>query len=176
MADRSGLPKLRRPRPIMLAFPIGKSGETIVFTDIALGHLRSHRQMKWWQPEACGLLFARTEIKRISIEVATGPYQRGWRTRYGCAIPPAEAQREIDERHADGLHYVGEWHSHPERVPSPSGRDEKTMQSRVLDSQHDLLGFIFVLVGQASFPTGLTVIVHDGSCAVRLSCLDEHLA
>ena len=35
--------------------------------------------MKWWQAESCGLLFARTDGKRITIEVATGPYQRGWR-------------------------------------------------------------------------------------------------
>lgn len=169
MAYRCGLPKLWWQGARVLAFPVGQSGETIIFPDFVLSHLRSHRQMKWWQAEACGLLFARTDGKRITIEVATGPYQRGWRARYACAIPPVEAQKEIEEHHTLGLHYVGEWHSHPERVPVPSRRDQQTIQSRVLESQHELRGFIFVLVGQASLPNGLTVLVHDGVRAIELA-------
>lgn len=152
----------------MINYPVGNSGEVVVFTDGVLSHLCSHRQMKWWQAEACGLMFARTEAKRILIEVATGPYRRGWRGRYACTIPPDEAQREIDEHHALGLHYVGEWHSHPEPMPAPSGRDQQTMQSRVLESDHRLSGFIFALVGQAKLPQGLAVLVHDGVRAVTL--------
>jgi integrative and conjugative element protein (TIGR02256 family) len=173
VASGSGLPKLSRGGANVITFPVGNSGEIIVFTEAVLRHFYAHRQMKWWQAEACGLLFARTEGNRIVIDEATGPYRRGWRSRYACAIPPDEAQREIDGRHALGLHYVGEWHSHPEPVPKPSGRDQQTMQSRVLDSDHRLSGFIFALVGQAKLPLGLTVLVHDGVRAVKLGPTSE---
>lgn len=162
MGNRPQLPCLRGEGSIMLTYPVGDSGETISFSDLVLEKLKANRQTKWWHSESCGLLFARTAGKLIQIEAATGPYRSGWRTRYACTVPPMDAQREINEMHPMGLHYVGEWHSHPEPVPRPSGRDRKTMSSRVLKSEHDLQGFIFVLIGQAPLPEGISVLVHDG--------------
>ena len=165
--------RLPRNGTNVITFSVGHSGEFIDFTDAVLNHFHSHRQLKWWQAEACGLLFARTQGKHIIIDDATGPYRRGWRRRYACEIPADEAQREIDERHVHGLHYVGEWHSHPEPAPTPSSRDQQTMQSRVLKSNHRMGGFIFALIGQAEFSRGLTVLVHDGVHAITLSHTDE---
>jgi integrative and conjugative element protein (TIGR02256 family) len=151
-----------------LAYRVGQSGETLILTADVAAHLSANRQLKWWQSESCGLLFALIEGREIVVCDATGPYPRAWRARFGCAIDPVRAQQEIDDRHPSGLHYIGEWHSHPEPVPNPSGRDEATMKSRVTESSHALNGFIFMIVGQADLPLGLTVLLHDGSRSFTL--------
>jgi integrative and conjugative element protein (TIGR02256 family) len=157
----------------MLAFPVGISGEVILFSVQVLAHLESHRQLRWWQREAGGLLFARIDEKRIIVEEATGPRHGDWRSRFSFGISRVRAQKEIDTRYPLGLHYIGDWHSHPEPIPTPSGRDERTMASRVLESKHKLTGFVFVLIGQAALPRGLTVVVHDGAHSYALSPINQ---
>lgn len=151
-----------------LRYPVGQSGETLIVTADVAAHLLANRQLKWWQSEGCGLLFARIAGQEIILCEATGPHERSWRRRFGCAIDPVIAQREIDDRHRSGLHYIGEWHSHPEPVPSPSAQDEATMRSRVMESSHALNGFVFILVGQSDLPKGLTVLVHYGTRSFTL--------
>jgi len=151
-----------------LSFPIGTSGETIHFSKPVIEHFAAHRQRRVWHREAGGQLFARIVGKEIIVEVATGPRPTDLRTRFSYAAKRADAQVEINVHHTAGLHYIGEWHSHPERRPSPSGQDKRTMESRVRESRHQLAGFIFVIVGLDRFPEGLTVVVHDGRNGHRL--------
>lgn len=146
----------------MIVFPIGTSGETIVFSDSVIAHLHRHRQTKWWHTEAGGLLFARFDGKRILIDDITGPRRGDIRTPFSYCPNRRAEQREINDRHRKGLHYVGDWHSHPELRPTPSPRDERTMRSRVTESRHELAGFVFAIIGQAPLPEGLKVVLHDG--------------
>jgi hypothetical protein len=60
------------------------------------------------------------------------------------------------------LHFVGDWHSHRQRYPSPSTTDIESMADMVKRSDHSLVGFILVVVGTAKFPAGLHVSVHTG--------------
>lgn len=147
----------------MIQFPVGTSGEVLIFSASVLRHLEKYRQRKWWQLEAGGLLFARFDGKRILIEDVSGPRGSDIRTRWSYWPSRRAEQLEIDERYTRGLHYIGDWHSHAECVPTPSGRDCRTMASRVQESRHELAGFVFAIIGLAPLPTGLTVLVHDGS-------------
>lgn len=146
----------------MIIFPIGASGETIELTAPVVEHLLKHRQMRRWHCEAGGLLFARINGKKIRIEEATGPRPTDRRTPFSYWPDRSTEQAEIDDRFKHGLHYVGDWHSHPQRFPCPSGRDERTMQSRVKRSTHQLNGILFAIIGQAPLPQGLTLMLHDG--------------
>lgn len=145
-----------------LSYDIGESGQTIFFTESVLKHLWKHRQTHWWKREAGGLLFARIDRQSILVAEATGPRRSDRRGRYFYRADRGVEQGEIAERHLNGLHYIGDWHSHPEKFPVPSGRDEATMATRVIESRHQLNGFLFVIAGQAPFPSGLAVVVHDG--------------
>jgi len=147
----------------VILFQVGTSGETILFSDTVLAHLDKHRQTRWWHPEAGGLLFARFEGKRILIADISGPRRSDIRTAISYCPNRRAEQREINDRHRKGLHYVGDWHSHPEWRPSPSSRDERTMRSRVTQSRHELAGFVFAIIGLAPLPDGLKVVVHDGT-------------
>jgi integrative and conjugative element protein (TIGR02256 family) len=146
----------------VIVYPIGTSGETVEVSDRVLGHLRRHRQMRLWQCEAGGLLFARIDGQRIRIERATGPRRTDSRTPFSYHADRKAEQREIDAMFNNGLHYVGDWHTHPEQVPSPSGRDLKTFASRVLMSTHQFNGILFGIVGRAEPPVGLLLLLHDG--------------
>ena len=146
----------------MIEFPIGESGQILVMSDCVLRHFDSHRQVRAWHREAGGQLFARFEESRIIVEEATGP-RRGDRRGRMLYLPDRAAERlEIEDRFRLGLHFVGDWHTHPERTPHPSRRDIESIGESVLKSSHTLNGFILVVVGRAKPPEGLCMLLHDG--------------
>ena len=145
----------------MLEYPIGSSGQVVVLPEEIIRKFRRYRQRRWYQREAGGQLFARLSLSRIVIEEATGPRRTDRRTRMSYVPDRAAEQREIDSRHADGLHYVGDWHTHPEALPGPSGLDIASISESVRKSTHALNGFLLVIVGHAEPPGGLLVSVHD---------------
>ena len=152
-----------------LRYPIGASGQTIHLTPEVLAHFHRHRQVSRWQAEAGGQMFARLDGVEIVVELVTGPKASDRRSRTSHASRRSFAQAEADAMHRLGLHYVGDWHSHPERRPNPSWRDRMTMASRGRRSRHWLNGFVFIIVGTEAFPAGLAVIVHDGTRGHRLA-------
>ena len=81
----------------------------------------------------------------------------------------AFAQRDIDNHFAHRLHFLGNWHTHPQRVPSPSGTDLKNTQQRFIESEHALKAFVMVIVGLAPFPVGLYVALVDQAAVKPLS-------
>jgi integrative and conjugative element protein (TIGR02256 family) len=153
----------------VIEYPIGASGQVVVLTDAALAHMAACRQLRRSHAEAGGQLFARLDGHRVVVEEATGPRGTDRRTRASYLPDRAAEQKEIVERHACGLHYVGEWHTHPDSVPEPSHRDRDSMAECVARSEHALNGFLLVIVGQADAPAGLHVAVHDEQGCHRLA-------
>jgi integrative and conjugative element protein (TIGR02256 family) len=147
----------------LIRYPIGSSGETIVFAESVVSHLMKHRQNRPWRREAGGQLFARFGAGEILIEEATGPRPTDSRGRTYYRPDRRAEQKEILERFERGLHYVGDWHTHPSEIPEPSGTDVRNINECFKKSRHSLNGFILVLVGMARAPRGLRVSVHDGS-------------
>jgi hypothetical protein len=70
--------------------------------------------------------------------------------------------------HKRDLHYVGDWHTHPELAPSPSGRDLRSIEECARKSTHGLNGFLLIVVGLAPFPEGLSVSLHNANEHVGL--------
>lgn len=98
---------------------------------------------------------------RIVVEEATGPRPTDTRARTRYQPDRVTEQREIDERHRIGLHYVGDWHTHPEAIPTLSSLDIASISETVRRSTHSLNGFVLVVVGSSEPPDGLSVSVHD---------------
>lgn len=63
--------------------------------------------------------------------------------------------------HRRGLHFIGDWHTHPERIPTPSRSDIRSIRQAVLRSKHHLNGFVLLIAGTEKFPTGLYVAMYD---------------
>lgn len=158
----------------MIRYEVGRSGQLLIITDEVLDHFRRHRQRRWYHREAGGQLFARVERAEIKILEATGPRRTDKRGRRVYIPDRAAEQAEICERHARGMHFVGDWHTHPERTTRPSASDALNLAESVVKSVHNLNGFVLVVVGWAEPPSGLHVSVHDGLDAYELQPLDSY--
>jgi len=119
-----------------------------------------HQQTEEDSPEAGGQLFARFNPNVIRIEQATGPRQSDHRSRYGYLPHRDGEQREIDQMHQRGLHFIGDWHTHPEPHPRPSTSDVRSIRQAVKQSKHHLNGFILLIAGTEPFPKGLFVSLY----------------
>lgn len=160
----------------MIEYPIGTSGQALILTDEVVEHLKCHRQLKRRQTEAGGQLFARIEGRKIVVVEVTGPRPTDKRTRTEY-VPDRSAERiEIIERHGRGLHFVGDWHTHPDTCPRPSARDLDSMAECFLRSMHNLNGFLLLIVGTAELPHGIHASLHDGKSNYTLSAVDRSIA
>lgn len=129
----------------------------IEFTPEALEVFEEYKQTGWLSKEAGGQLFAVFEDSLIRIVEATPPRPTDKRSRCGF-VPDRKAEiADIDERFKRGLHFMGDWHTHPQKVPEPSWRDKRSMREMVSLSSFEVVGFLMVIVGKAGFPTGLHV-------------------
>jgi integrative and conjugative element protein (TIGR02256 family) len=133
-----------------------------------LAHFSRHRQRKWRQAEAGGQLFARLDGTEIFVEEATGPRPGDHRSRTGYCADRVAEQLEIDANYRGGLHYIGDWHTHPTPRPIPSGTDLRTISESVRISSHSLNGFMLIIVGTDPAPGGIYVLLHNGRTSLRL--------
>ncbi|WP_395698496.1 Mov34/MPN/PAD-1 family protein [Methylocella sp.] len=153
----------------MIAYPIGTSGQTLILTQPVLGRFSKYRQRRWWQREAGGQLFARFEGDHIVVAEATPPGHHDIRSRFGFRPDRRREQTEILERHACGLHFIGDWHTHPEAAPHPSAMDTERMHDLLTRSKHQLNGFVMVIVGTGDAPEGLYVALFSRASSIRLN-------
>lgn len=66
-------------------------------------------------------------------------------------------RREITRLFKSGLHYVGDWHTHPEPRPVPSETDAESFKDMYQKSRHNLASFVMIIVGTAASEEGLYV-------------------
>jgi len=163
MAAPGNLLRKRRDNGSMIRFPVGLSGQVLILSDRVLAHFAANRQLRWFQREAGGQLFARFTESEIIVEEATGPRPTDRRSRFGYRGDRKAEQTEILRLHRGGLHYVGDWHTHPEDHPTPSPADRIAITDSVAKSQHNLRGFVMVIVGRAIGVPGLHVSIADAT-------------
>lgn len=132
----------------------------IVIADDVLGNLRAHRQLHPCDKEAGGQLFATFSGQMIKVCLATGPRRQDWRRRFRFRPNRSRENREIKKLFNQGLHYVGDWHTHPEPTPTPSGEDMDSVAECFALSTHKLEGFLLIIIGTADVPDGLWISVH----------------
>lgn len=98
-------------------------------------------------PEGGGILLGTVHGSHIELVHATPPFPTDSRTRYSFERG-AEGHTEIADwlwHESKGvIRYIGEWHTHPEVIPSPSGidlREWKASAAKRADAR-PLLGLI----------------------------------
>ncbi|MFX1803066.1 Mov34/MPN/PAD-1 family protein [Paraburkholderia sp. A1RO-5] len=127
----------------------------VELADQVLETLNRHRQLDSLSREAGGQLFARFGADRMRILRATEPTLRSRRGRTYFWPSRREEQREIESLYAEGLHYVGDWHSHPEPYPEPSPDDIDKIEGIYAKSKHDLNCILMLIVGTSEDTEGL---------------------
>jgi integrative and conjugative element protein (TIGR02256 family) len=151
-----------------IRFPIGESGQILNFEQNVLDHFVKWRQLDKKMPEAGGQLFGVVEGQCIQVKLATGPRHSDRRGRFFFIADRLAERREISTLHKSGLHYFGDWHTHPQSIPAPSGTDLSSMADLFARSKHELNAFLMVIVGTAGFPDGLHVSIHEASTWSKL--------
>lgn len=126
-----------------------------------LRHFAKHRQTGTRAPEVGGQLFASFEKYRVRIILATGPRKTDQRGRFSFSPDRSLENAEIKKRFTGGLHFIGDWHTHPEPRPTPSSLDLRSMADCYRKSKHSLAHFVMIIVGQEPGPAGLWVSLHD---------------
>lgn len=140
-----------------------QSNQQLVIYDEVLTYITKYRQLRFWHREAGGQLFARISDGLIEIVKATGPRKRDKRSRFWYVAHRPSEQFEIDECYRQGLHFIGDWHTHPEDSPTPSDVDMQSWQEMFSLSEHDLIGMVFIIVGKCLSEEGLWVGLYCNS-------------
>lgn len=135
--------------------------DEILFAPEVLEHLRRHRQLDSFAKEAGGQLFGSRVGTGLHVIAATGPYKSDARTRISYRSDPVAADRMISAMRKEGLIYLGEWHTHPERYPQPSGSDIDAFARLCAHSERASATLILAIQGQAETTMGLTVLTLD---------------
>lgn len=152
----------------MLVYHSSESYGTISFTDEVLTHFWQHRQRWKCSKEAGGQLFAKLTNFTIEVCKATGPRANDRRGRFSFFPDRKEENKEIHNCFLDGLHYIGDWHTHPQQLPTPSLEDLDSIAECFKKSTHELKAFLLVIVGLSKPPQGLWVGWHDGNSTKNL--------
>ncbi len=149
-------------------FSNGRIGWDILIEPSVVRHLMHHRQLLSTHPEVGGQLFGILEKFRVRITLATGPRADDKRSRFSFFPCRSRENTEIKECFDAGLHYVGDWHTHPQKKPSPSSIDFDSMTDCFRKSKHQLSHFIMVIVGQDDSHDRWWVSAHDAKRTIRL--------
>jgi len=105
--------------------------------------------------EAGGILIGSYRGPHVEIVSCTAPLKRDVRLKYSFDRRDAGHQKQALAawRSSGGtLTFVGEWHTHPERFPTPSMIDRRTWAGIVSESQHPC---IFLIQGISGLWCGM---------------------
>ena len=129
---------------------LDKKNFTLEFDVNALTELKKYQQ-KSGEFESGGILIGEIYIKSSKViikEVIIS--KKAKRSLFGVKIDKKEMQKKLEKRRKESgytLYYIGDWHSHPEPVPTPSMID-KLSYSKIVKKVKILTNFIvFLIVG-----------------------------
>lgn len=123
--------------------------ESFIITDSAFNIINDFIQRDPASFEAGGQLFAMIKDKDVIIEVATPPDTMAKRSRYSFWPFRKKERQDIEYYFKKGLHYVGDWHTHPQKFPIPSKEDLDTVKSIFCASAHELNFLILLIIGNS---------------------------
>ena len=75
---------------------------------------------------------------------------------------------DIADRFERGLHFVGYWHTHPERNPKLSGIDQRALRQNLLDGGLAISKMIAVVVGSDTSENSICVCLVGPDLPVQL--------
>lgn len=148
---------MTKNRTDSLWYSIPEFGD-VEFTRPVLAHLKKYQQKCKWSREAGGQLFwqyASEGHKRVAV--ITGPRSTDKRTRTSYKADHVKEQIEIDEYYEKGYFLLGDWHTHPESIASPSSEDRKAIRDIYRSSVNPGPGFVLLIVGTRPLHESLSV-------------------
>lgn len=134
-----------------MKFIIGR--RTIIIYTNALQVLSRFAQHQPHQPEAGGIIMGKFFGEEIHVLRLSTPTELDKATRNTFERHRLSAQIVVDyEFYNSGgqMAYLGEWHTHPEKHPNPSGVDRQMIRQQFRQSQGDREFLLFFIQGTES--------------------------
>lgn len=144
------------------------SSQTVFVCSTVLEHITGHTQKSKVCNESGGQLFGKEENGIIYVFRATGPYKTDKRSRFSFRPNRTREQREINRFYSRGLHFLGDWHTHPEQNPTPSTIDLKNIQDCYSKSSHKHGGFLLLIIGTNPKANTIWLSIHNSKRYKRL--------
>ena len=129
-----------------IIIPIRNSTQKIIILKNVLENIRKHMQIGD-MPENGGLLFAEFTLPEIIVKKISISDESDFRSKYEFIPNQRRQQQIINSYFKKGLHYIGEWHTHPENKPLPSIKDISSMKETFIKSKHELNFFLLIIAG-----------------------------
>jgi integrative and conjugative element protein (TIGR02256 family) len=119
----------------------------------ALATMLGHAQLAPDAAEAGGVLMGRHIIgtRDVVVDRVTTPMRGDRRSRMAFTRRKRRHQQVLDEeweRSGGTRVYLGEWHTHPEPIPMPSGVDMDDWRRRLQEDIVEARSVFFLIVGQ----------------------------
>jgi integrative and conjugative element protein (TIGR02256 family) len=124
-----------------------KNNHLTVLLSGVIDRILLYRQFSPRSKEAGGVLIGERRGPHLVIKRISEPSVGDKRTRHSVDRCGPGHQTAVDEAFAqsDGtLQYLGEWHTHPEDLPSPSPTDEYSWMKNIICSEP----MIVIIVGR----------------------------
>ena len=129
-------------------------GGLLRISEHALATIEPYRQRRSAAPEAGGVLLGRLIVERpdVVVDAVTVPSRWDRWSRFGFVRAASPTQRAISrawENSTGEQNYLGEWHTHPEDDPTPSGVDLSNWDRLARDARFEQDALFFVIAGRA---------------------------
>lgn len=131
----------------------------IRLSDVVLNIFEKNKQINMSEKETGGQLFGELSGDVMFIKECSVTKGKTKGTRLSFLPERKREQEDIYDFYKRDLHYLGDWHTHPQKYPNPSYTDENSMIKCFKSSKHNLPFFIMIVVGTLLFPEGLSVNV-----------------
>ena len=146
--SRRVIDPLRRSAPAMIGGLPGQEDAWVLVEPAVFDRVNPFRQRESAASEAGGILLGYRRGAHLYVVVATAPGHEDHGTRVSFRRS-ANGDREQAlsgwYRSDHALDYLGEWHTHPEQTPNPSGTDHRAW--RELLAAHPGRPLIFMIMG-----------------------------
>lgn len=146
----------------------------IKITRSALAVIEKYKQITKKSKESGGILLGQVKDKEVYILKITTPNKFDRAARYSFDCNKDAAQVIINYEFINSGQrtiYLGEWHTHPENYPNPSGIDKKMIIKQYFKNKLNEPFLILVIQGLK----GLYVAIFDGKklTETKLTIIDE---
>lgn len=156
---------------MLRALPFGPNEAKLLIEASLFERIATFRQLALSAPEAGGILMGYRRGPHIHVTEATAPSRRDVQRRFAFFRNAAYHQRVALRRWNETdqtLDYVGEWHSHPEDNPVPSGIDLREWREI---TAANIRPMVFLIVGRHTNWIG--VGLRDRIIEIQPSSVDE---
>jgi integrative and conjugative element protein (TIGR02256 family) len=131
---------------------------TLMLSTEVLKILDSYIQRKLNNPESGGIILGKITAENIQVQRLSVPTELDKCSRTNFERHRLSAQIVINYEHANSygqVTYLGEWHTHPEDHPSPSGTDIKMIKQQFSQNKIHTEFLILLIQGRKSLFAGL---------------------